>query len=164
MSQPNYITTRGLEIIRRELDWLQKEERPKIVAEVQYAASLGDRSENAEYKYGKRRLREIDRRLHYLIKRLGHIVVVDPGQQSSDKVLFGATIVVEDEEGNQKSYRIYGEDEVDLDKGIISWKSPLARAAIGKRSGDEIRFVAPMGTREMELIEVRYDKQELAGE
>jgi transcription elongation factor GreB len=159
MSQPNYITTRGLERITRELEWLQKEERPKIVREVSYAASLGDRSENSEYLYGKKRLREIDRRLRFLIKRLDNIVVVDPSQQKGPRVLFGATVVVETEEGEEQVWRIFGEDEVYVERGILSWKSPLARAILGKSEGDEVHFMAPLGKRTLEVLEIRYEKQ-----
>jgi transcription elongation factor GreB len=157
MSEPNYITPSGLARISGELDWLQRVERPRIVREVAYAASLGDRSENAEYIYGKKRLREIDRRMRYLMGRLGHIQVVDPALLSGSKVLFGATVVVVDEQGEERTWRIYGEDEVDVDGGVLSWRSPLARALLGKEEGDAVRFTAPGGTRELELIEVRYE-------
>jgi transcription elongation factor GreB len=163
MSVPNYITQRGLDRITRELQWLQKVERPRITAEVAYAASLGDRSENAEYIYGKKRLREIDRRLRYLMKRLDKIQVVDPAAQASragDKVVFGATVVVEDEEGREKTWRIYGEDEVNVGRGVLSWRSPIARALLGRTAGDEVSFRTPKGERTVELLEVRYEAQE----
>lgn len=154
---PNYITPYGLERMRRELLWLDHEERPKVVAEVSYAASLGDRSENAEYIYGKKRLREIDRRRRFLVKRLEKARMVDPATLSGEIVRFGATVVVEDEEGEVKTWRIYGEDEVDVAAGILSWRSPLARALMGKEPGDATTFRAPGGMRELELIEVRYE-------
>ena len=160
MGEINYITKRGLEKITRELEWLNKIERPKIVAEVSYAASLGDRSENSEYLYGKKRLREIDRRLRFLIKRLDNIVVVDPAEQRSDKIVFGATVVVETEDGEEQTWCIFGVDEVNVEKGVLSWKSPLARALLGKQEGDAIAFKAPGGERELEIIEVRYDPQD----
>ncbi len=160
MSHPNYITLNGLERIRRELLWLEKEERPRVVSEVSYAASLGDRSENAEYLYGKKRLRKIDSRRRFLIKRLEKARPVDPAQMSGDTVRFGATVVIEDEDGEQQTWRIYGEDEVDVEAGVLSWRSPLARALMGKTEGDSVSFSAPGGTREIELIEVSFEPQE----
>lgn len=157
MAEPNYITPAGLERIQREFAWLQKEERPKVTREVAYAASLGDRSENAEYLYGKRRLRQIDSRLRFLMGRLEHVRVVDPAQQSGTRVRFGATVVIADEDGEEQTWRIYGEDEVDVERGILSWKSPLATALMGKSEGDTVRFQAPGGTREVEIVAVRYE-------
>ena len=154
---PNYITPRGLERLKREIDWLEKEERPRIVDEVEYAASLGDRSENAEYIYGKKRLRRIDSRRRLLIKRLQSVRVVDPATQSGDRVSFGATVVLADEDGNEKTWKIYGEDEVDVDNGVLSWKSPIAKAIFGKEEGDAVVFRAPKGVREIEIVEVRYE-------
>lgn len=156
---PNYITPNGLERLRREIDWLEKEERPGIVAEVQYAASLGDRSENAEYIYGKKRLRKIDSRRRFLIKRLEKVRLVDPGQMSGEIVKFGATVVLEDEEGEERTWRIYGEDEVDVEAGILSWQSPIARAIMGKPEGEAVAFQAPGGRREVEIVEIRYEAQ-----
>lgn len=160
MTELNYITPRGLEIIRRELEWLESDERPKVVAEVSYAASLGDRSENAEYIYGKKRLRAIDSRRRFLVKRLDKAELVDPENINGDRVLFGATVEVEDEEGNTKQWRIYGEDEVDISQGILSWRSPLARALMGKTEGASITFQTPSGPRTIELIAVRFEVQE----
>lgn len=160
MSEPNYITPRGLERIRRELEWLERVERPRVVAEVSFAASLGDRSENAEYIYGKKRLRQIDSRRGFLMKRLEKAQLVDPSTLEGDRVLFGATVVVADETGEERVWRIYGEDEVDVDNGVLSWRSPLARALLGKREGDVVRFRAPGGARELEVVEVRYEAQE----
>ncbi len=154
---PNYITPYGYERMRRELSWLDHEERPRVVAEVSYAASLGDRSENAEYIYGKKRLREIDRRRRYLVKRLEKARLVDPTDVSGEVVRFGATVVIADAEGQERTWRIYGEDEVDVDAGILSWRSPLARALLGKEEGEEVRFQAPSGMREIEILEVRYE-------
>ena len=158
--QPNYITPRGLERIQKELEWLQKEERPRIVKEVQYAASLGDRSENAEYIYGKKRLREIDGRMRFLISRLDRVKVINPVHQSGERVKFGATVVLADEDGTEKTWRIYGEDEVDVDAGILSWQSPIARAVMGKEEGEEVTFRAPGGERTIEIVEVRFEAQE----
>jgi len=155
--QPNYITPYGLERMRRELAWLDHEERPRIVAEVSYAASLGDRSENAEYIYGKKRLRAIDKRREFLLRRLRAARPVDPAELSDDVVRFGATVVIEDEEGREQTWRIYGEDEVDVERGIISWRSPIARALLGRSEGDSARVNAPSGVREIEIVEVRYE-------
>jgi transcription elongation factor GreB len=152
----NYITPHGYERMTRELAWLERTERPRIVAEVAYAASLGDRSENAEYIYGKKRLREIDRRRGFLLKRFEKAELVDPATVKSDVVRFGATVVLEDERGS-RTWRIWGEDEVDVQAGVISWRSPLARAILGKREGDTARFEAPGGFREVEIVEVRYE-------
>lgn len=160
MAETNFITKRGLEKITRELEWLNKVERPKIVAEVSYAASLGDRSENSEYLYGKKRLREIDRRLRFLIKRLDNILMVDPAEVSEEKVVFGATVVVENEDGDEQTWRIFGVDEVNVERGVLSWKSPLARALIGKRAGDAVSFRAPAGVRELEVLSVEYVPQD----
>jgi len=151
------MTPQGYERIRRELTWLETEERPKVVKEVAYAASLGDRSENAEYIYGKKRLRQIDSRRGYLLKRLQKTQLVDPATQSGPVVRFGATVVLADEEGEEKTWRIYGEDEVDVDNGVISWRSPIAQAILGKEEGDGARFRAPGGMREVEIVEVRYE-------
>ena len=153
---PNYLTPPGYERLRRELLWLDQVERPRVTAEVSYAASLGDRSENAEYIYGKKRLREIDSRRRFLVKRLEKARVVDPAAMSGPTVRFGATVVIEDERG-ERTWKIYGEDEVDVEKGILSWKSPLAKAILGRKEGDVARFEAPGGTREVEIVEVRYE-------
>ena len=159
MSVDNRITPHGLKRIQDELDWLRHVERPRVVAEVSYAASLGDRSENAEYIYGKKRLREIDSRLDYLVRALDRIVVIDPAKVVGERVQFGATVVLSDEDGTEKTWRIYGEQEVDVDRGIISFKSPLARALTGKEAGESVRFQAPGGVRELELVDVRFEEQ-----
>ena len=164
MSTPNYITPAGAERLRRELEWLQREERPRITQEVSWAASLGDRSENAEYIYGKKRLREIDKRMRFLMGRLGNVIVVDPASQTGTKVLFGATVVIETEDGEERTWRIWGEDEVDVEGGVLSWKSPLGRALLGKEEGDGVTYRAPGGVREVEILEVRYEPQEPLGE
>jgi len=164
VSTPNYITPAGAERLRRELEWLQREERPRITQEVSWAASLGDRSENAEYIYGKKRLREIDKRMRFLMGRLGNVIVVDPASQTGTKVLFGATVVIETEDGEERTWRIWGEDEVDVEGGVLSWKSPLGRALLGKEEGDGVTYRAPGGVREVEILEVRYEPQEPLGE
>ena len=156
MSEPNYMTPYGLARMQRELEWLDHSERPRIVAEVSYAASLGDRSENAEYIYGKKRLREIDSRRTFLVKRLEKARVVDPSTLSGDVVRFGATVTLADDVG-ERTWRIYGEDEVDVAAGILSWKSPIGKAILGKREGDTARFEAPGGVREVEIVAVSYE-------
>ncbi len=154
---PAYITPRGHQALLDEYTFLMKDERPRITREVQYAASLGDRSENAEYQYGKKRLREIDRRLRYLQKRLEGVEVVDPTQYHGlDVVRFGATVVVEDEAGDEKTYEIVGKDEIDANAGRISYQSPLGKALIGCGEGDEVRFTAPGGSRMLALVAVSY--------
>lgn len=156
--QPHYMTPGGHRRLRDELEYLVKTERPKIVDIVSWAASNGDRSENGDYLYGKKRLREIDRRIRFLMKRLEHAHVVDPGlQQHREQVFFGATVVVCDEQGVEATYSIVGIDEADPAKGWISWVSPLARALLKLREGDVARFASPLGKRELEVLEVRYE-------
>ena len=154
---PSYITPRGYAAIVEEYETLLKVERPKITAEVAYAASLGDRSENAEYIYGKKRLREIDRRLRYLSKRIESIEVVDPLEVAGEVVRFSATVVLEDDEGVEQTLQIVGEDEIDVPAGRISYKSPIGRALIGKEEGDEVVVRTPGGARTKVVVEVRYE-------
>lgn len=155
--QRHYMTPGGHRRLRDELEYLVKTERPRIVEIVSWAASNGDRSENGDYLYGKKRLREIDRRIRFLMKRLEHAQVVDPAhQQHQAQVFFGATVVVCDESGAEACYSIVGIDEADPTKGWISWVSPLARALIKLREGDVARFVSPQGERELEIVEVSY--------
>ena len=156
MPNPNYITPEGARRLSEELGRLRTVDRPRIVQEVADAAAQGDRSENAEYIYGKRKLREIDRRMHYLTKRLESAVVVDPKEQKGDKVFFGAAVEVEDEDGKRHTYRIVGEDEIDSKAGRISWKSPVGRALLGKKSGDVVTVRRPAGDIEMEIVSVKY--------
>ncbi|WP_437820211.1 transcription elongation factor GreB [Sorangium sp. So ce1078] len=156
MSDPAYITPGGARKLSEELARLRSVERPRIVQEVADAAAQGDRSENAEYIYGKKKLREIDRRMHYLTKRLEKAVVVDPSEQRGDKVFFGATVEIEDEDGARHTYQIVGEDEIDSAAGRISWRSPVGRSLLGKRAGDVITVRRPAGEAEMEIISVRY--------
>jgi transcription elongation factor GreB len=163
VKEPNYITQRGLDRLMHELNHLQKVERPKITAEVSYAASLGDRSENAEYIYGKKRLREIDKRQRFLMGRLDNIRPVDTAAQAAvarGRVVFGATVDVADEEGRERTFRIYGEDEVDVARGVLSHKSPIARALLGKCEGDSVTYQSPSGPRTVEIVSVRYESQE----
>lgn len=155
----NYMTRRGYEALRVELDQLVRVERPKMVETVAWAASNGDRSENGDYIYDKKRLREIDRRIRFLIKRIESAEVVDPErQQGNDQVFFGATVTIDDVGGgNEQTWQIVGVDEADAGSGRISWISPLARALLKAREGDVVRFMSPAGLREIEVLEVRYE-------
>ena len=154
----NYVTQRGYAVLRAEFEHLVKVERPALVQVVSWAASNGDRSENGDYIYGKKRLREIDRRIRFLTKRLESAVVVDPAhQQNRDQVFFAATVTVCDAEGVEATYQIVGIDEADAQAGRISWISPLARALLKAREGDTVRFDSPGGLRELDIVEVRYE-------
>lgn len=157
----NYITPAGHARMRDELEELVKRERPHVVEVVAWAASNGDRSENGDYIYGKRRLREIDRRIRFLTKRLENAEVVDPLRQgNNDQIFFGARVTVADADGNENTYTIVGVDEMDVARGRISWISPLARALIKAREGDTIRFQSPVGIRELDIVEVVYGEIE----
>ncbi|MGZ3769818.1 MAG: transcription elongation factor GreB [Bdellovibrio sp.] len=145
MEKKNYITPDGLLKLRDEYHQLMHVERPKLVEVVAWAASNGDRSENADYQYGKRRLREIDKRVHFLTKRIEDAEVVDPKQMKGQTVLFSATVTLVDEDGEEVIYQIVGEDEFDPKNGKISWKSPVAKALMGKKIGDEVKIVKPAG-------------------
>jgi len=152
-----YITPEGLARIRAEYDELFAIERPKIVETVSWAASLGDRSENADYIYGKRRLREIDRRLGYLARIMKEAKVVDPArQQARDQVRFGATVELADEDDDRRTVTIVGNDEADATAGRIGWSAPVARALIGARIGDERTVRLPSGEKSYEIITIRY--------
>lgn len=154
----NYITPAGHTRLKDELEELVKRERPRIVEIVAWAASNGDRSENGDYIYGKKRLREIDRRIRFLTKRLDIAQVVDPAdRQGVDQVFFGATVTITDAEGHENTYAIVGIDETDASRGRISWISPLARALLKAREGDTVRFQSPAGWREIDIVEVRYE-------
>lgn len=155
----NYMTRRGYETLRKELDQLVRIERPKLVETVAWAASNGDRSENGDYIYGKKRLREIDRRIRYLTKRIESADVVDPErQQGLDQVFFGATVTVEDvDSGESHTYQIVGVNEANASIGRVSWIAPLSRALMKAREGDVVRFVSPAGPRELEVVEIRYE-------
>lgn len=153
----NYITPGGHARIKSELDHLLRVERPQVVGVVQWAASNGDRSENADYLYGKRRLREIDRRIRFLTKRLDLAEIVDPARrEGTEQVFFGATVTIGDEQGREKTYQIVGVDETDLARGRISWVSPLARALLKSQAGDTVRFQSPAGWRQVEVLAVEY--------
>ena len=152
-----YITPEGLARIRKEYDELFAVERPKIVETVSWAASLGDRSENADYIYGKRRLREIDRRLGYLARIMKEAKVVDPARQEArNQVRFGATVDLADEDDNRRTLTIVGDDEADASAGRIGWNAPLARALIGARVGDERTVRLPAGEKSYEVLAIRY--------
>lgn len=154
----NYITPAGHARLKDELQHLVKRERPHVVEVVAWAASNGDRSENGDYIYGKRRLREIDRRIRFLTKRLEIAEVVDSLRQgNNDQIFFGARVTIADADGVESSYTIVGVDETDVSQGRISWISPLARALIKAREGDSIRFQSPLGIREIDILEVHYE-------
>jgi transcription elongation factor GreB len=155
----NYITPAGHARLKDELEHLVKRERPHVVEIVAWAASNGDRSENGDYIYGKRRLREIDRRIRFLSKRLDNAEVVDPLRQGeNDQIFFGARVTIADIDGQENTYTIVGIDEADVTRGRISWISPLARALIKSREGDTIRFQSPVGIREIDILEVVYQE------
>ena len=149
-----YITKAGADTLREELLKLKNEERPKVVETVSWAASNGDRSENGDYLYGKKRLREIDRRIRYIIKKLEGAQIVDPETLSTDKVVFGLKVKVLHEDERELLYQIVGEDEIAVEEGKISWKSPLAKALIGKQVGDESLFRKPSGDEIIEIIDI----------
>jgi len=156
MADPNYITPAGAKRLAHELDDLATKQRPKIVDEVATAAAQGDRSENAEYIYGKKKLREIDRRIQFLTKRLDKVVVVRPDEQRGDTVFFGATVEIEDEDGKKSVYQLVGEDEIEPKAGKISWRSPLGRALLKRKLGDCVVVHRPAGEVEVEIIKVSY--------
>ena len=155
--KPRFITPDGFRRLKAEYDELFGVERPKIVEIVSWAASLGDRSENADYLYGKKRLREIDRRLGYLARIMKAAKVVDPAEQPSrDQVRFGATVELADEDDNRRVLTIVGDDESDASAGRIGWSAPLARALIGARVGDERIVRLPAGEKSYEVMGIRY--------
>jgi len=153
----NYLTPQGHARLKDEALHLLNRERPELVRVVAWAASNGDRSENADYIYGKRRLREIDRRIRFLTKRLDVAEVIDPAaREQTDQVFFGATVTVSDEQGGGTTYSIVGIDEADVVRGRISWISPLARALLKRREGDEVAFKSPGGDQVLEIVKVEY--------
>lgn len=151
-----YITPEGEKALRDEVHRLWKIERPRVTAAVHEAAKNGDRSENGDYIYGKKRLREIDSRVRFLTKRLEKLQVIDRIPEDREKIYFGAWVTVEDEDGGQRRYRIVGPDEFDLSRDKLSMDSPLARALLGKRVGDEVLFDTPEGSREFYIVAVNY--------
>jgi transcription elongation factor GreB len=153
----NYITRAGFEALQAELRWLTREERPRVVETVSWAAGNGDRSENGDYIYGKKRLGEIDRRIRFLTKRLAIADVVDPTQQKSrDRVFFGATVTYEDARRRERTITIVGIDEADADQGRVSWISPIARALLKAREGDAVELRTPTGIETVEVIAISY--------
>jgi len=153
----NYITQFGYDRLRAELFDLMDNERPKIVDVVHWAASNGDRSENGDYIYGKRRLREIDRRIRFLTQRLEIAVIVDPSlHHGRDQVFFGATVLYSDESGHETQVTILGVDEADSLKGEVTWISPVAKALIKAQVGDWVKIMTPQGLSEVEILEVSY--------
>jgi transcription elongation factor GreB len=156
----NYMTPGGFARLSGELDALVKKERPELVVTVAWAAGNGDRSENGDYIYGKKRLREIDRRIRYLIKRLDAAEVVDPASPRDDdltgQVYFGATVTVRNDRDEKRTVAIVGVDEIDTARGYISWVSPMARALLKAREGDSVTLRTPVGAEEIEIVEVRY--------
>lgn len=152
----HYITRAGAETLRAELKHLLKDRRPEVTRAVQAAAALGDRSENAEYIYGKKMLREIDRRIRYLEKRLTEVQVVDRVPDDTNRVFFGAHVELEDEHGELLQLRIVGPDEIDTEKGWISIDAPLARALIKKTLDDEVQVHTPQGVRLYYIVAIHY--------
>jgi transcription elongation factor GreB len=153
----NYITPSGYARLRAELLQLIDDERPKVVEVVHWAASNGDRSENGDYLYGKKRLREIDRRIRFLTQRLELAEVTDPAvHHGSDQVFFGATVGYAEESGHERTITIMGIDEADSAQGQVSWISPIARALLKARQGDVVRLVTPAGAQEIEILRVSY--------
>jgi transcription elongation factor GreB len=162
MDTKNYITPAGHEAIKTELLHLLDHERPEIVQVVHWAASNGDRSENGDYIYGKKRLREIDRRIRFLNQRLENAVVVNNQDRIAnggdpEQIFFGATVIYTDTEGTDTQIRIVGVDEVDLEKGYVSWISPIAKALIKAKVGDTVRIQTPAGVKEIDILDVRYE-------
>ena len=156
----NYMTPGGFSRLKSELDELVAKERPALVTTVAWAASNGDRSENGDYLYGKKRLREIDRRIRFLIRRLDNAEVVDPAaprdEDATDRAFFGATVTVMGGDGAKRTLSIVGIDETDTARGYISWISPMARALLRGREGDVVTLRTPAGVEELEIVEVAY--------
>lgn len=153
----NYITPAGHLRMKTELKVLVETERPEVVRTVSWAASNGDRSENGDYLYGKKRLREIDRRIRYLMKRLEIAEVVDPRDVDHERVFFGATVMYSDPRGERRTVSIVGIDEVDPSRGRVSWISPVARALLKSREGDIVVLRTPIGPENLEVLEIRYE-------
>ncbi len=157
LGSKNYVTPAGFKRLKDELDLLWKVERPALVQTITWAASNGDRSENGDYIYGKKRLREIDKRIRFLAKRLENAEVIDPEQRvDCEQVFFGATVTVCGSDGAGRTYCIVGVDEADAGRGLISWVSPLARALLKAREADVVNLRLPNGVEELEVVEVVY--------
>lgn len=157
MARTRYITAEGEQALREELRFLWKEKRPEVTQAVREAAALGDRSENAEYIYGKKQLREIDRRVRFLSKRLDELTVVNRLPDDRNKVFFGAWVTIENDDGSVHSYRLVGPDEFDLSRGYLSIDAPMARALLGKRVDDEVSVRTPEGFTQTVITDIRYD-------
>ena len=157
LAAKNYMTPAGFARMREELDALMRKERPEVVKVVTWAAGNGDRSENGDYIYGKKRLREIDRRVRYLSKRLANAEVVDAAKRpKTDQVFFGATVTYANAKGDERTIKIVGVDEVELDKGHVSWISPIAKALLRAEEGDVVKMRTPAGVEEIEIVKVTY--------
>ncbi len=154
-----YITRPGAERLRAELDQLWRVERPQVTQAVAEAAAQGDRSENAEYTYGKKRLREIDRRVRFLRKRLDGIVIVDQPPSDTERVFFGAWVELEDERGETVEHRVVGPDEFDLDPRYVSMDAPLGRALLGRRLDDDVQVELPGGAARLTIVAIRYGSE-----
>jgi transcription elongation factor GreB len=152
------ITRDGFKKLSAEFDQLWRVERPKVTTEVMWAAAQGDRSENAEYIYGKRRLREIDRRVRFLKKRMESVTVIEPAPEQAGRVFFGATVDVEDDDGKRSRYRLIGTDEIDLKRGWISIESPIGKALLGKVVGDEVLVHRPKGETTLTVRAITYEE------
>ncbi len=152
----NYITPKGLKVLQEELHQLQRVERPEVIKTISWAAGNGDRSENADYIYGKKRLREIDKRVRFLSSRIDQAYVVDPTSIQNVKIQFGASVEIEDEDSVLKLIGIVGVDEINTAKGHISWRSPIGSSLIGKEVGDTIEVPTPKGVKTYEIISVVY--------
>lgn len=156
LKEKNYITPKGFAKLQEELHQLVRVERPEVTKVVSWAAGNGDRSENADYIYGKKRLREIDKRTRFLARRIDLAIIVDPATKTSDKVQFGATVEIVDDEGVVKTTSIVGVDEIDTGKGFISWRSPIGSSLIGKEVGDTIEVQTPKGVLQFEILKIIY--------
>ncbi|HET6413724.1 MAG TPA: transcription elongation factor GreB [Anaeromyxobacter sp.] len=155
-SSPRYITPEGYQRLAAEHERIWSVDRPRIVAEVEAAAALGDRSENAEYIYGKRKLRELDHRLRFLSERLDALTVMDPRPDPTGRAFFGAFVTVEDGGGEERTYRLVGPDEFDVARGLISVEAPLGRALLGRRAGDAVWVERPAGSLELVVVRVTW--------
>jgi transcription elongation factor GreB len=160
VAAPRYITPQGFRRLAEEHERIWSAERPRIVAEVEAAAALGDRSENAEYIYGKRKLRELDRRLRFLSRLMDGLTVVEPAPHPSGRAFFGAWVTIEGDDGDERTYRLVGPDELDLSRGHISVEAPLGRALLGKREGDTVLVQRPAGELEVTVIAIHWNAPE----
>lgn len=157
-----YITPEGFRRIAAEHERIWSVDRPRIVAEVEAAAALGDRSENAEYIYGKKKLRELDRRLRFLSERMDALTVVQPRPHPEGRAFFGAWVTIEQEDGARRTYRLVGPDEFDVARGLISVEAPLGRALLGRREGDAVVVRRPAGSLELTVLAVSWSREEAA--